>query len=161
MKKKIIIIVLVVLVLLGVGGYFIFARGKKQLKSTVPTLIQEEDAFPTIADSEFSASIKPASAANTIVFKIEKFPKGTKTIEYEISWDTEKNGNILEQGVSNSSAPLKIKSDDQIIPPKEFYLGTCSKNVCSPDKVVSKIRLIIRIEINKGIKIWSKEFSII
>lgn len=151
--KKIIIITLIVLIIFGLGGYFIFARGKKQVKPVVstPTPVEEE-TLPTISDKELIVDLTPRADRKAVFLKITKFPKGTTMIEYEMTYDT----NGVERGVMGT---INIKSDDELIN-REILLGSCSKNVCVYDKNVEKIKLVLRIETKEGTKSWSKEFSL-
>jgi len=148
MKKEVIIGILIVLTI--AGAIFFLKTKNKPEKKALPTPTPEEEVLPTISDDEFSATLTPRYDKKAVILKIEKIPKGTKMIEYEMTYDTEG----VERGVMGT---ITVKPDDKTIT-REILLGTCSRNVCVYDKNVEKVKLVLRIETDKGFKSWSKEF---
>lgn len=150
MKKEIIIGILAILI---VGGGIFFLKPKnKPEKKFLPTPTPGEEVLPTISEEEFSAILTPRYDKKAVILKITKIPKGTKTIEYEMTYDTDG----VERGVMGTIA---VKPEDETIT-REILLGTCSRNVCVYDKNVKEIKLGLRIETDKGFKSWSKDFSL-
>ena len=151
MKKEIIILISVLVVI--IGGFFFIKAKSKPAKKAIPTPMPEvEEVLPTVSEDEFNATLTPRYDKKAVILKIEKIPGGTKTIEYEMTYDTEG----VERGVMGT---ITVKPEEKTIN-REILLGTCSKNVCVYDKNVEEIKLVLRIETDKGYKSWSKEFSL-
>lgn len=149
MKKEIIVGAFILLIIV-IGGFFFIKAKNKPEKKALPTPTPEEEVLPTISDKEFNVTLTPRYDKKAVILKIEKFPLGTKIIEYEMTYNTDG----VERGVMGM---ITVNPEEKIIS-REILLGTCSKNVCVYDKNVEKVKLVLRIETDKGYKSWSKEF---
>ena len=110
------------------------------------TLVDESLDLPA-ADSSIQAelSLSPAKA-NTVLLKISGLGNNIKELSYEFTYDSEG----LIKGVNSGSQPLSTEGKD--IFEREIYLGTCSKNVCNPDKDVKSVSVDIIFTDNDGEK---------
>jgi hypothetical protein len=89
MNKKIVAIGIVVLLL--VGGV-VFMRVRTQERAT-PEVVQEEqmDVIPTV-DKSTSVGISSRPGSKEIQMKVFGIPRGTTSVEYELSYQTKAQG---------------------------------------------------------------------
>ncbi len=143
------IIVVVILLLIGIGGYLL--RGNKQtVSSTSPT--PTEEVIPTV-DSSVQVSLTSATGGKNVTLKIGQISRGTTSIDYELSYQTAKQG---LQGVIGTITLSNGESDYQ----KDILLGTCSSGVCIYHQVVGKINLTLKFTGDYGQRIFQKDYSI-
>lgn len=137
MKGKTLAIILgavaLLLVITGVVVYKTVFSGTPEDTQTDQSLIQEE--LPPVDESISVDLVESSAKANTVVIKINGMGGKMSTIAYELTYDS----NGLIKGVNSGSKPLEVAGEDSL--EREIYLGTCSRNVCTPDTGVSKVSL--------------------
>lgn len=157
-KKKTILIPLILVVVLALGfGFYTLILGKSSNK--VGNQAQQEQVVKQIKAEDIGLSLTPKDDKKTVVMKVTKL-SGISSIEYEVSYNAEvtEEGqtNTIPRGVVNS--PIEVKPGQDEVS-REITLGTCSRNVCKYDKVVSDIKFVIKVNYSNG-EVGSLEQSI-
>ncbi len=142
------IVVVLALVLVGVSGY-LFSANKKQNSAVKPS--PTEAVIPTI-DSSVMVALASTSAGREVTLTIGRIPSGTESIDYELSYQTAKQGLQGVIGTITTSGGADYK--------KELTLGTCSSGKCVYHQVVGKIKLTLKFSGSYGEKIFQKEYEI-
>jgi hypothetical protein len=156
MNKKIIIpIAIVAVVVLIVGGVFtVKSKFAKPAPQTTADASADEDTVAA-ADPSIAVTVKRhPTKDNTVVLTAGGLGGKYTSVAYELSYDS----NGVVQGVT--SKPVDVAGQDTFTR-DDIYLGTCSKNVCTPHKNVSKITVILEFTAKDGKKSeLSKDFDI-
>lgn len=146
---KPIIIGIIVVVVIGalVGGAFVlFPKNSDTTTNTSGSFKQAQKMSPD--DIGLSLSVRPDKKG--VIMKITKLT-GIASVEYDLSYDAkvtdEGEDAVVPKGVSGS--PIEVKPGDREIS-RDLELGTCSKNVCKYDNVVSDISVAIRVNLKSG-----------
>ena len=137
-----------IVVILLVVGFFVFGR-TKQTKTDDKEPLPTEMVIPTV-DSSVKVSLEDAGNGKEVTLKIENAPSGTDSVDYELSYNTAKQG---LQGVIGTLT----ESDSY---EKKITLGTCSSGTCVYHEVVGKIKLSLKFSGSFGEKVFEKEYSI-
>ena len=136
MNKKIgLIIAGVIVLLLAVTGIIVykavFSGGPTPSASGTDAITPAE--LPT-ADASIQVDFaKSKSAANTMTLSIKGMGGKISTVAYELQY--------FSSGVSKGVVSEPVKLDGQDALTRDLYLGTCSRNVCTPDPNVTKMTL--------------------
>lgn len=153
MDKKILIGIIVVALAAGFLGFMLL---RKPAAPATPATTQDtmESNLPE-ADSSISVSVKRhPTKDNTIVLTINGLGGKYVTVAYEISYESKG----IVQGVTTK--PLDITGKDTFVR-DDIYLGTCSKNVCTPHTGVSKVSVVLEFtDADGGKSQLSKDFDI-
>jgi hypothetical protein len=136
MNKKIGIIIGVVVLLLVVTGVVVY----KAVFSGSPASSQTTEEVTPVelppADASIQVSLtKSTTAANTVVVSVKGLAGKMVSVAYELTYISQS----ISQGVTGKSIDLAGKDSFQ----RDIYLGTCSKNVCTPHLGVSKVNLVL------------------
>ncbi len=149
--QRLIFFILIFLTII-IGSWMVLFRVKTQKKpKNLVQNIQEESVIPTI-DSSVFVSLEKLKAKGEVVLKIKNIPKGTSSVEYEISYQTKGQG---FQGVIGT-----IKVDNQTEYEKEITLGTCSSGHCVYHQVIGSLKLTLRFSGDYGERLFEKSFEI-
>lgn len=157
MSKKIGIIIGVLVVLLLVTGFAVY---KAVFSGTPAATTQSTADITTTPVPSVDASIsvdftKSTTAANTVDISVKGMGSKMTSIAYELTYDS----NGLVKGVTSGSKPMDVTGKDAIS--QEIYLGTCSRNVCTPDPGVSKVTLNLEFTDTSGKKSqFSKDYTL-
>ena len=135
MNKKIGIIIGVLVVLLLITGFVVY----KAVFSGAPAPVTSTDITPTAVapvDSSISVDlVKSTTAANTVNISAKGMNGKMNSVSYELSYESQG----VMQGVTGTSVDVSGKDTFE----RDLYLGTCSKNVCTPHLGVSKVSLVL------------------
>ena len=145
MDKKILGILTAVLLIL-LGGYFLFFANKTSTKTPATQEFQQQE-IPTISAEELGLTLTSGFANKTVILTVTN-TGGLKLLEYELSYTSKGNiprGAIGQIEIKNPGKPIK----------QEITLGTCS-DVCHYDEGVSDIKLILKVTKNNG-KVFQAE----
>jgi len=150
-KNKIIVpIILVVIVLVGVGSLLMFGKGKVVAPQALDV---SEKPVKKINADDIGLSLVPRSDKKAIILQISKLD-GISALEYEVTYDakvTDTTGDEQEgttqRGVVGS--PIDVKAGDSEIK-RTIELGTCSRNICKYDNVVSAVKFVIKVTYSNG-----------
>lgn len=151
MDKKIIIGIVAVLVLfLGVGGFLYF---KSQGSGGDETSEEESlDAnLKELQPEDIGLTAEINAKKDGMNMRITKLD-GIESIDYEATYDAEvKDGKeILTTTKGFGPSTIEIEPGDTEIVRDDLLFGTCSKNVCTYDKVVSDITFNVRVNYKDG-----------
>lgn len=157
MNKTLIVAVILIIALAGTG----FAVYKVIQKPKAPTAITETTDTDTVDSSlPENTSIevtvdKSAAKDNTIELTVNKLDKKYTGIAYEVTYETKGT----YQGVNSGTKPLDVSGQETFT--KEVYLGTCSKNVCTPHTGVTEVSIALELTDSDGNKSqFSKDFPL-
>jgi hypothetical protein len=153
LKNKNIIIALIITLLLF-GGVLIRIKTSQQKKVKEETkkqeVLPEAEIIPTI-DSSVAVNLTSKDKKEAIL-TIKNLPKGTLTIEYELSYLASGN---LPKGVVGTIA---VEGKDMV--ERKITLGTCSSGTCVYDTGIKSIKVNLRFEGEYGGRLFEKEFEI-
>lgn len=149
--KKILIIGLVSLlvIIFLILKFFVFKN--KPVKKEI-TISPTQELIPTI-DSSVKVSLTSVLEGKEVLLSIKNIPTGTESIDYELSYETAK------QGLQGVIGTVTLNSDKKEIE-KKITLGTCSSGTCVYHQVVGKIKLSLKFSGSYGERIFEKEYSL-
>lgn len=146
---------LVLLIVLGAGYYFFFfQKSTSKDVSEIPPEIQEQ-VIPTILPSDLGLKLMLRSDKKALKFEITNID-GIESLDYQISYLKEINGEEVPEGLIGE---VKVKPGDEKIEIGYREFGTCSSGVCRYDKVVSPVKVTLKIVKTDG-KVLQAEDSI-
>ncbi len=148
-EQKKYLIIGAVLIVLFIIGYWLLAKNKPpktENKEALPT----EVLIPTIDDS-VRVSLTDIGNGKEVALNIINAPKGTESVDYELSYNTAQQG---LQGVIGTIVSGETNYE------KKITLGTCSSGTCVYHQVVGKIKLGLKFNGSYGEKVFEKEYSI-
>ena len=151
-RKKLMLIGGILLTILLVGGVLINSRKIKVEKPEEEELLPTEVVIPTI-DKNVVVDLTSSSLGREVALQIKKIPKGTKSIDYELSYQTR------QQGLQGVIGTIQLKTNQSEVN-KQLTLGTCSSGTCIYHQVVGKIRLNLRFTGDYGDKVFEKEYEL-
>ncbi len=156
MNKKVGIVIAILAVLLLGTGLVVY----KAVFSGKPASQVTEEVTPAPlppVDASISVDLtKSKLKANTVVISVKGMGGKITSIAYELTYDS----NGLIKGVNSGSKPVEVTGKDAFDLP-EIYLGTCSKNVCTPDPGVRKVSLVLEFTDAAGNKSqFSKDYDL-
>ena len=150
MKNKTTVLIIGLLVIVSlVVGIFVW---KKITTPVLPPIEEEEVKLPEV-DSSVSVSLTPRADNKAVNLSVGGIPKGTESIEYELSYDTSAG---LPKGALGK---IKLTGSEKAID-REILLGTCSRNVCKYDEGVTKIDLVLRFNTRDGSSQFQKSYDL-
>ena len=157
MKNKMMIICGILAVLLigtGIVVYKVVAP-KPAPKVAQTDTVSLEDTLPP-ADPSIKVDVKLSpSKANTVVMTASGLAGKIANVGYELSYDSKG----ISKGVTSGSTPIDTTGKDTFI--REIYLGTCSKNDCTPDVGVTKVSVVLKFTDTAGKQSqFSKDYAL-
>ena len=143
-KKNALIVGAIAVVVLGIGGYFIWARSQNQGLTPIREELQNAKQM---APEDIGLELSLRSDKKAVIIKATKI-NGVKSFEYELTYDAQ----VTEDGETvvvprGAVGELTIRGG---VAQAEVDLGTCSANVCKYDKVVSNIKVVIKVNFENG-----------
>jgi len=152
-KKIIIIIAVVVLLLLGGGGYLVLSKNSTSKPTPGPVAEEEEEVVEEISAEQIGLELSLRPDKKAVKFVVAN-ASDIETIDYQISYSKEVEGEAVPEGLIGEAVPTDGK-----IEIKYRELGTCSSGVCRYDKVVSPIKVTMKVTKTDG-KVYKTEDSI-
>ena len=151
-RNLIIIAVIVLLIIVGGGIYFLSTRNlENKPQDVVPEITQE--VIPTVMPVDLGLKIALREDKRAIKFEIAQID-GISLVEYQISYTKELNGEEIPEGLIGE---IKVKPGDKKITTEYREFGTCSSGKCRYDKVVSAVKLTLKITRDDGSVLSSEE----
>lgn len=152
-KQKLLIggaVLVSVIILVLIVSKLFMKTGGSGTNVISPTEMVEE-VIPTV-DSSVVVKLESATNGREVVLTIDNVPSKTTSIDYELSYQTEKQG---LQGVIGT-----IKAEESKSYEKKLTLGTCSSGTCVYHQVVGPIKLNLRFTGEYGEQVWEKEVTL-
>lgn len=148
-KNKILLGILLVVVIGAVGGAIVLGGSKSTDEGAEDESIEQN--IKQVSTEEVGLTLEATSDGQTIIMRMTKLD-GIKSVEYEATYDREfVDEQTDEVGVKPDGAfgsPVEIEPGQTELE-REIYLGTCSAT-CTPHKVRSDIKFVIRINYENG-----------
>jgi len=135
MKNQKVIIGIVAVLLILVGGYFLFFSNKTNRETAVTEPEVPEETILTLLPEEIGLTLTAIDNNRKVLMEITK-TSGLSSLEYELSYTSKGD---IPRGVLGT---IDIKSNKPI--KHEIVLGTCS-DVCHYDQDVSNIKVILKV----------------
>ena len=155
MKNKMMFVYIGLAVLLIVTGVVVYKAVAPSKEPVVEQTQEEQDLTLPQVDSSVAVSLEKAAKANTVVLNVKGLASKYSTVGYEFSYDSKG----LIKGVNSGNKPLDVAGKDSF--DREVYLGTCSRNDCTPDTGVTKITVTLEFTDTTGKKSqFSKDFDL-
>ena len=133
------------MIVVALSGFLIYNYIRSQ--STPTTLLDEEKQVKQVDSSEIGLELSLRSDKKAVIITATKL-SGIASIEYELTYDAQ----VTEEGEAHSVprgaiGKLTIRGGEASA---EVDLGTCSASVCKYDKVVSDIKVILKVNYENG-----------
>lgn len=150
-KKNVIAggVIVGVLVLLAL---FSFLNRKPQVANNSVSITPTQAVIPTV-DSSVKVTLESTTQNKETTLAVNGIPKGTTSIEYELSYNT------ASQGLQGVIGTIELKKGESEVE-KELTLGTCSSGTCVYHSVVGAIQVSLKFNGSYGEKIFEKEFEL-
>jgi len=138
LKNKIVLLytgLFAVLIVIGIVVYtavFVPAPESKGQTNAFPT---PEQLAPV--DASVVVKLMNGQKANTVKLAVEGLDSKYMKLGYEFTYES----NGLIKGVNTGSSPIDVAGEDTFS--REIYLGTCSRNVCTPDVGVETVSVVV------------------
>jgi hypothetical protein len=154
-NKNMLIVVVVLILLAGVGFFMMNGRsGNQGTKDADEEVLPDVEVLPTVADTvkvDITADAKKQEAS----VSVKGVPKGTESIEYELSYDAEVDGEKVPKGVIGT-----IEFDGKEPVQRKVTLGTCSSGTCKYDKGITSIKASLKFSGSYGAQLFEGEFEL-
>lgn len=150
-SKKYILVSLAVLSIFLIIFVFLKTKSKKNTKTTSSQKLNES-VIPTI-DSSVKINLTQISNGKEVILSIRNMPSNTNSIDYELSYQT------VKQGLQGVIGTINLE-DSQVDYEKKITLGTCSSGTCVYHQVIGKIKLNLKFNGDYGEKFYEKEYSL-
>lgn len=104
---------------------------KKTAEEDQPTVLPTPTAIPTKPVEETIGErpyvvLQPGSDIHRLKFSIKNIPSAIKTIEYELTYFADFEGNKLERGINGTGLPVEKSGILEYSPKEEILFGTAS-----------------------------------
>lgn len=150
LNKKYLILGISFLLICG-SIFFVFNKfNKKKFDKENKTKVPTEVVIPTV-DSSVLVNLTSTIAGKEVLLSIKNIPSGTSSIDYELSYQTTK------QGLQGVIGTINLENNQKNYE-KKITLGTCSSGSCVYHQVVGEIKLNLKFIGNYGERIFEKEF---
>lgn len=154
MKNKMIYMYIGLSVLLLATGAIVYNVVFVQKPPAVVEETIDSVSLPEV-DTAVVVDLVKAVKPNAVTLKVSGLASKYATIGYEFSYESKG----LIKGVNSGSRPVDVAEKDLF--DREVYLGTCSKNVCTPDSGVTKVTVVLQFTDTAGKQSqFSKDFEL-
>lgn len=131
--------------------------------TVIPTPFPTKPVEQTIGERPYVV-LQPGSDIHRLKFSIKNIPGGTKTIEYELTYFADSEGNRLERGINGTGSPVEKDGVWEYSPKEEILFGTasCTTGKCKYkyDENVTEGMLSITLVGTSGKEKYSSAFRI-
>lgn len=148
-KPQLVLIGGTIIVLLLVGNLIV--KGMKPVQKRSEDVQPTEAIIPTL-DSSVKVDLTSSLGGKEVMLEIKHIPTDTRTIEYELSYQTR------QQGLQGVIGTIMLNNESKY--EKRITLGTCSSGKCVYHEVVGKIKLTLKFTGGYGDKLFEKEVPI-
>jgi len=152
MKNKALMIgAALVLILVLVVGVSTLGSKNKTTTDTTENVLPEGDVVPTV-DSSVIVNLESSNDNKEVILTVKNSPKGTQSIEYEMSYNAKGN---VPKGVIGT---IDLEENNDV--ERKITLGTCSSGTCIYDQGVEKVKVSLKFNGDYGAKSFEKEFDL-
>ncbi|MDH7476419.1 MAG: hypothetical protein QHH09_03030 [Microgenomates group bacterium] len=145
------ILILAGLVILIILVLFMIVRPKQPDKSAEMISPTPQSIIPTV-DSSVKVDLESVSGNKEVVLTINNIPKGTQSIDYELSYATK------SQGLQGIIGTIQIDNENEY--KKTLTLGTCSSGTCVYHQVSGPIKVTLRFNGTYGQSLFEKDYQL-
>ncbi|MCX7996368.1 MAG: hypothetical protein N2691_01250 [Patescibacteria group bacterium] len=141
----------VVVIILAIFGVL---ASRSSVQPSAPQTATKEEAeeapVPTV-DSSVKVTLEPLNSNREVKITVNNAPKGTNTIDVEMSYET------TDQSLEGVIGQIKISDGSGT---EKFTLGTCSSGTCRYHSLASDIRLVLKFNGDYGEKIFENSYAL-
>src|SRR3989338_3685758 len=146
--------VIVVVLIVGLFASTMNKKSASKSTSNKQDVLPEVEILPTV-DSSVQVSLTADKLKQEATLEISSVPAGTISIEYELSYDADVDGNKVPKGAIGT---IEFDGEDPVS--REITMGTCSSGTCKYDKGVEKIKATLKFSGKYGDRLFEREFEI-
>jgi len=165
LKKKVYIVILF-FVLFLFGFIFFIWKNKSFSKKETQSIVLPTDVLISTVDSSVKVEFKSLKKGEVVLI-INNEPKGTETIDFELSYkalnnDISEGEGLIDQGVIGKCYKVDTswQCGEETDSGRKIVLGTCSSGVCRYHNIAGPIKLNLKFSGSYGEKIYENEFKI-
>lgn len=156
--KRILIAAVVGVVIITIGGFFVFGR-----KNNTTTLPEEQiEQVESLDASTIGLKLVVKADKKNVRLIIENVT-GINHIEYEITYDADsRDKEARAEGVKvprGFSDEKELSGTSSPFESKDYFLGTCSSGTCVADAGVTSVKAIVKVTKVDG-KVYQSEASV-
>lgn len=144
-KNKIFLAVLVVVIILLGTSFFLLRSGTNPGAGNEDVELSD---IKQVSPEDIGLTLTPKQNGEVITMQISNI-EGISSIEYDLTYDAEVEDSgdtiVIARGVTGG--PIEVNGEEVDV---DIDLGTCSRNVCKYDTVVSDVTVILRINYENG-----------
>lgn len=141
-NKKLLAAVAAFLIVVVLGGVFFLS---KHQSSQAPSGISQNSEIPKLSPEDIGMVVTVRNDNKALMFELTKIGN-IKHVEYTIEYDKEIDGEKVPEGIFG----LMNIAEDGITKTDFREFGTCSSGKCRYDKVVSDIKIILKVTKKDG-----------
>lgn len=156
MKNKMVLLYVGLVVLLAGTGFVVYKAvfGGPSTSQTAQNASPTPQIEPTV-DSSVAVTLTKSTKPYTLDLNVTGLSGKYATVGYEFSYESKG----LIKGVNSGSKPLDVSGKTDFS--REVYMGTCSRNDCTPDVGVTKVSVALEFTDTSGAKSqFSKDFDL-
>ncbi len=150
-KNTMLSLIAVGVLLVVLAGGFVVVKSMNKKTTVAPPAEEEQVDLPPV-DSSVEVQLTSKSDGKAVTLTVTKIPENTQSIEYELSYTTDKG---LPKGALGK---IDLTGKPEIT--REILLGTCSRNVCTYDTGVKSVNLVLRFNSASGATQFKKEYPL-
>lgn len=154
-NKKMLMVAAVVLLVFGVGFFLVRGNGSNKADEEAnEEVLPDIEVLPTVADT-VKVKITSDAKKQEASLSVTGVPEGTESIEYELSYDADIDGEKVPKGVIGT-----IEFDGKEPVKRQITLGTCSSGTCKYDKGIASIKASLKFTGSYGGQLFEGEFEL-
>lgn len=142
---------IVVIILVLIFGFTTLTKNKSKTADTTQNVLPQGEVVPTV-DSSVEVGVVSSNDNKEITLTINNSPKGTTSIEYELSYNAKGN---VPKGVIGT---IDMTNGENI--ERKITLGTCSSGKCIYDEGVTDIKVSLKFNGDYGARSFEKDFPL-
>jgi hypothetical protein len=150
-NKPLMIGLIVVIILIVIFAFTALTKNTSKISPSTENVLPVGDVVPTV-DSSVVVNVEPLSGNKEITLTIDNLPKGTTSVEYELSYNAKGNVPKGVIGTIDTTAGENIE--------RKITLGTCSSGKCIYDEGVTDIKVSLKFNGDYGARSFEKDFPL-
>lgn len=142
-NKKVLAAVAVFLILAVLGGVFFLTRRESAPSAPSESIVDSD--LPTLTPEDIGMEVTVRSDGKALMFELTK-AFDINSVEYTIEYEKEIDGERVPEGIFG----IMNIADDGITKTDFREFGTCSSGKCRYDKVISDVKIILKVTKKDG-----------